>query len=253
MRATFAMSFAGMLVTMSCGEPQRVPPPYQPGYANYLLSADQHDQDASDQAAAAAIADAGRGSNGGMVCPDPVLNDQLTGGFGAPLTTFQPCFDVAEEAAQEHSAIAAQHADAARRDRAIAGRLVRAEVAACGGIAAGERSHTVFAHRKAIANVVPDYYAGQLHGVWVVFRPIEGLSPEWLRRDVACQRARWAVLGGKTDNLPDDPTLLPGSDVRVFQRGDHVELLVTTATTADAELALTRARDAQKHEQTATR
>ena len=75
--------------------------------------------------------------------------------------------------------------------------------------------------------------------------------PRLLRR--VGQRARWAVLGGKTESLPDDPTLIPGSQVRVFQRGDHVEVLVTTATTADAELALARARDAAQHAQTATR
>jgi hypothetical protein len=247
------MSFAGVLVAASCAEPQRIPPPYQPGYAEYMLGADEHDQQATEQAQVANVADAARGAGGGLVCPDSVLNDQLTGGFGAPLTTFQPCFDVAEEAAEEHRAIAAEEAAAARHDRALAGQLVHAEVAACGGIATGERSHTVFAHRKAIADVIPDYSAGQLHGVWVVFRPIEGLSADWMRRDIACQRARWAVLGGKTENLPDDPTLIPDSQVHVFQRGDHVELLVTTATTADAELAFARAKDAAQHAQTATR
>jgi hypothetical protein len=240
------------IVAGSCASQSQLPQPYQPGYAEYVLSAKSHDQDAHEDARIADAADAARSSEDTYVCPDLVLNDQLTGGFGVPLTTFQPCFDVAEEAAEQHRALAAEEAAAARRDRMFASRLARAEGDACDGIPEAERTHSVFAHRKEIARVIPHYDAGQLHGVWVVFKPVAGMTAEWVQRDIACQQARSAAYGGRVPGELSDPTLVPEARIQVVQRGDHVDVLVSTATTVDAEVALARA-NSMLHAQTAAR
>jgi len=41
--------------------------------------------------------------------------------------------------------------------------------------------------------VIPHREAGQLRGVRIVFNPIGGMTADWLRRDIECQRARWAA------------------------------------------------------------
>jgi hypothetical protein len=169
-----------------------------------------------------------------------VLNDQLTTG-GIRVTNWQPCFDLAEEAAVEHREAAAHERELARRDRRTATALVRAEVVACSGIPEAERSHSVFAHRSAISRVIPHREAGQIRGAWIELKHVPGMTADWIRNDIKCQRARWAVLGPTRQYTPDDPTLVPGAEVSVFDRGDHVDVLVTTETTVDGELALARA------------
>lgn len=241
-RVALAVTFAASAGAVACQPAPQLPSPYPPGYAEYMLSAQEHDQRAMHNAELAPGPDALRGDSSAMACSDLVLNDQLTGGFGPPLATFQPCVDVTQEAARKHHALAAREAEAARRDRAMAARLARVEAVACYGIPSQERSRSVFAQRAAIADVVPHYEAGDLHGVWVVFKPELGRDADRVRRDIDCTRARSEVLGGRVAAQPIDPTLVPGADVRVMQRKDHVEVLVTTASRPDAALALARAR-----------
>lgn len=157
------------------------------------------------------------------------------------MTTWQPCFDLSEEAAVEHREAAARERELAKRDRRTAAALVRAEVDACTGIPEAERAHSVFAHKSAIARIIPHREAGQVRGVWVELKPVHGLTADWVRRDIACQRARWAALGPSRVS-PDDPTLIPGAEVQVFDRGDHVDVLISTDNEEDGQLAVSRLR-----------
>lgn len=204
-----------------------------------MEDAQEHDRRAARHEQAASRADLARGPTS-YDCGDPVLNDQVTTG-GLRVTTWQPCFDLAEEAAVEHREAAARERELAKRDRGTAAALVRAEVDACAGIPEAEREHSVFAHKTAIANVIPHREAGQVRGVWVEFKRLQGLTADWIRRDIDCQRARWAALG-PTHVSPDDPSLIPGAQVQVFDRGDHVDVLITTDNAQDGELAVSRLR-----------
>jgi hypothetical protein len=224
------------------------------GWAERMADADQHEQRASEHDQLAVSADARRGPTS-FNCGDPVLNDQVTTG-GLRVTTWQPCFDLAEEAAVGHRDAAQRERELARRDRRTAHALVSAELSACAGIPDSERAHSVFAHKTAISKVIPHREAGQLHGVWVEFKRVPGLSADWIRRDIDCQRARWAALGPHPTDSPEDPTLVPGAQVQVFDRGDHVDVLVTTDTTEAGEVALARAEgrlSPVSHQQTAVK
>ena len=216
-----------------------------------MLAAQDHDRRASEHEQQAANADASRGP-AKYTCGDTVLNDQLTTG-GIRVTTWQPCFDLAEEAAVEHRDAAAHERELARRDRRTATALISAELKACDGIPTAEREHSLFAHRKLIVSITPHRESDQVRGVWIHLKRVPGLDAMWVRRDIMCQRARYAVLG-PTAAFNDDPTLIPGSTVHVYGHDDRIDVLVTTDTTPDGELALARAQgDLQSTTQTAVK
>ncbi len=236
----------------ACSGSTQLAHPDERGWTEHMLEAQAHDKRAAEAEQQAADAEAQRGP-ASFSCGDPVLNDQLTTG-GTKVTTWQPCFDVAEERAMDLRYAAEHERQAARQHRRAAAALVRGELAACRGIPERERDHSVFAHRSAIADVIPHREAGQVLGVWIVFKPVVGFTADWLRRDIACQRARWAVLGSPSNMAAADPTLVPGSTAQVFDRKNHLEVLVTTDSTDAGEMALARARlDEPQRTQTAVR
>jgi hypothetical protein len=232
------------------GSAQRPPAgPDDRSWSDRMASAREHDQLAAAHEQAAGEAEAQRGP-GTLACPDLNLNDQLrTGGIGR-VTDWQPCWDVTEEADMRHRYAADAERKAAQRDRQGAAQLAQAEMAACRGIPEQERQHSVFAHRQEISEVIPHREAGQVRGAWIVFKPVPGVTAHWVRRDIDCQRARWA-LHGKPSNVAD-PTLVPGAQIQVVDRHGHVEVLVQTDTIDAGELALARARG-HAAEQTAVR
>lgn len=230
----------------------KVAQPDDRGWSEHMLDAEHHDQSADEHEVAAHDAELSR-STDWENCGDPMLNDVMTSWGSVPRTTFQPCFDLKEEAAIDHRYAAQSERQAARHDRQTATALVHAELAACGGIPARERDHSAFAHRAEIAEVIPHREAGQVLGVRIVFKPVVGMNATWLRRDISCQQARWAVLGKPENMATDDPTLVPGAQTQVFDRGDHLEVLVTTDNTDSGEMAVARARLAAPQTQTAVR
>src|SRR5262245_28399097 len=72
-----------------------------------MQSADLHDRNAHEHDRAAAAAE--RSLSAAYQCGDPALGDQVTSG-GQPLTTWQPCFHIADE-------VAARHREAAMYER----------------------------------------------------------------------------------------------------------------------------------------
>ena len=222
-----------------CAGPQLAHPPDTRSWTERMLDAQEHERRAAAHEQAATEAEE-RSGPAAYNCGDVDLNDQLTTG-GRRITTWQPCFDIAEEAAMHHRDLAARERAAARYDYATAQQLVRAEGQACAPIPVNERDHSVFAHRKEIAEIIPHREAAELRGVWIVFKPTPGLTASWVRQDIACQRAQWAVRGYKPDGNAMDPTLVRGADVRVVDRAGHIEVLVTTPDTLSAEIALARA------------
>jgi hypothetical protein len=184
----------------------------------------QHRESAPEKAPVAAA----------YTCGDTVLEDQVTSG-GQRLVYWQPCWDWEAETGdrREYTAVATEQS----RDP----KLAQAEETACANLGPRERERSPFTHKKQIAEVIPHRVAGQLSGVRVVFKPVAGLNAEWMRKDIACHRARWETLGRHTIGS-SDPTLVDGSSVSVIERNGHVEVLVETETPEQAEIALARAK-----------
>jgi hypothetical protein len=222
----------------ACVEPQRIDD--NAGWLEHQASAREHQlaAEAYEHRAEAAGELAANGYN--FVCQDDVLNDQLRSG-GLPVTTWVPCWNAGEEAAAHASYLAERERRLARREARAAVALDDAARRACAPIAPREREHSPFAHRAEIASVVPIREHGALRGVLVAFAPVRGLDAAWLSADIACHRALWRLHGSDPKQDPDDPTLVRGARVDVFDRGGRVEVEIR-GDDAAALVALARAR-----------
>jgi hypothetical protein len=170
------------------------------------------------------------------------MSDQLTSG-GERLVPVVPCWDPAEEIAERHRVAARREVQLARDERRAATKLVEAEIAACRGISPEEVEHSPFAHKKAIADVVPHSEGGVIRGVRIVWKPVLGLSAAWMRQAIACHRARFERLGEPATYLSDDPTLVPGVTATVTDHGGRLEVLIESRDDVSAHVALARAKD----------
>jgi hypothetical protein len=175
-------------------------------------------------------------------CGDTVMSDQLTSG-GARIVQAVPCWDASEELAEHRRFLAERELRIAHAERRAATDLVEAELAACRGLSPQELEHSPFAHRREIADVIPHRVTGTLRGVRIVWKPVLGLTADWMRRAIACHRARFERLGEPPVYFPEDPTLVAPSTVTVAQRGDHLEVLIETPDGTAGQLALERALD----------
>lgn len=179
-------------------------------------------------------------------CGDTVMSDQLTTG-GQRVVWAVPCWDTGEEkiAHEEYMTQLASEraaADAARDQRADR-RLVDEEQAACAGIAQSEIEHTVFSHRREIADVIPHREGDSLRGVRIVWKQVPGLTADWMRKSIACHRAQYERMGESPLYFPKDPTLVAHASVTVEERAGHLEVVVDTTDSAASQLALDRAND----------
>jgi hypothetical protein len=123
--------------------------------------------------------------------------------------------------------------------------------AACAGVPADRRGVSPFARREQIEQVVPITDEGQLIGARTVFRKGIGITADGMRKQIACEKARYSAAGPIADK-PADPTLVEGAKVEVLDRGGRVEVSVTTPTPDQAQVVLARA-NGEKLTQTARR
>jgi hypothetical protein len=208
------------------GAPQRTLQPPR-GYAAHMAAADDHDAAADAQDHAAAEARAGQ-ATAQPRCGAPVVSviaDQTTSG-GERIGSWVPCWTVEREAADRHHAEAVKLRQEAHVDRAIARNLVAVEREFCAVLTPDELTHTPFWHREDIDAVTPYVEDDRVRGVRVRFKPVVGLTPQWLRAAILCHQARAATLGHPPTYLDYDPTLVVGVHVVVNPRGDATEVLV---------------------------
>ena len=188
------------------------------------------------------------GTNPGdsYTCGDTVMNDQATTG-GQRLAWAVPCWDTGEEkiAHEEYmTQLAAERASAdAEREQRADDRQVKEEQAACAGLAQSEIEHSVFSHRREIADVVPHREGDRVRGVRIVWKPVPGLTADWMRQSIACHRAQFERLGEPSIYFPNDPTLVAHAQVSVDEHDGHLEVLVETSDEPSGQIALDRANE----------
>ena len=232
---------AFLIAAMGCGSSPPSLAPHPQGYAGRMEAADEHSERAEQHRQAARPPDSARIEN--YQCGDPDdRSDQLTSG-GQRLMPMVPCWDPVEEHAQRERAAARREDYLAHKERRSAAALVETKLDACRGLSPAELGHSPFAHRSAIAAVVPHEVAGVVRGVRIVFKPVPRLSQGWLEQAIACHRAEFERLGEAPTYLSDDPTLVRGATATVSSRGGHLEVVVETRDDVAANVALGRARD----------
>jgi hypothetical protein len=81
-----------------------------------------------------------------------------------------------------------------------------------------------------------------LAGARIHVRPLPGVSPEGLMRDLECHEARVVLEGGRPRE--DDPYVLPGQwvDLEVSSERDGFVVLARVTSIADARVVLDRAK-----------
>jgi len=219
-------------------------------YAEKMTAADEHSQNAAAHRRAVTV-DQDPTSPSGYQCGDVALSDQSTSG-GVRLVQAVPCWNVDEEIAAHHRFEADREQVLADNERRAATQMVVDEVAACQGLSARELEHSPFAHRREIDQVIPRREAGVLRGVRIVWKPVLGLSADWMRQAIACHRARFERLGEPATYMADDPTLVARATVTVEEHRGHIEVLVESSDDISSRVALERAHDLV-HPRTASR
>lgn len=219
----------------ACSTSPLVVEPEVHGYQQKLADANANDHAATAEQRAVHAAPIG------YACGDTVLNDQLTTG-GLRVTNYMPCWDYEDEAEHAHALTAVQQRTEATAEREAAKGLVETEIAACAHIPEAEREHSPFAHRRSIQEVTPYFENGVLRGARVVFKPVYGLTADWMKQDIRCHQAHVAALGQVPDPMQQDPTLVKGADVTVMQIGGRVVVVVKAEAADQAALALAKAQ-----------
>jgi hypothetical protein len=236
------MLIPAAVATAACGgHPE--PLARHPGsYAALMAAAERHSERAAQYRQATALPDTASVNPQTYQCGDTVMSDQLTSG-GQRVVQSIPCWDAAEEFAEHRRFLAEREARLARAERRTAAHMVETELAACRGLSPRELEHSPFAHHREIAEVIPHRVTGTLRGVRIVWKPVPGLTADWMRRAIDCHRARFERLGEPPIYFPEDPTLVAHSTVTVEARGGHLEVEIETVDDMTAHVALGRALD----------
>lgn len=230
------------VATAACGSSEPVAR-HPKGYAAHMEDAEQHsDQAEQYRQAGATLPDTQRATPEGYSCGDTVMSDQLMSG-GERIVQAVPCWDASEELAEHRRFLAEREQNLAQVERRAATGMVETELAACKGLSPAELEHSPFAHRREIAAVIPNHVTGTLRGVRVVWKPVPGLTADWMRRAIECHRARFERLGEPAIYLPEDPTLVARATATVEQHNGHLEVLIEAADDVSGQVALERALD----------
>lgn len=137
---------------------------------------------------------------------------QMNGGMcrGQPRTAHNDiCWTSVVNPTEKYLAHAKEHHRLAAEHRAAARTLRDAEARSCVGLNDADRDESLFDHREDILRVEPLHggvsrylNAPWTEGVVVTFRPVPGLTAEWLQHVVDCHLARNAALGHEVPQLP---------------------------------------------------
>jgi hypothetical protein len=200
---------------------------------------------------------------GPLVCPDTDMLRQLNGNNFEIMNTWMPCYplyDNAQEAQRKETAAdqrAEQHKEAlARRGETSEANAemiaVTTTTGVCAGIPIRRQEQSPFSDQYALQTVEPMRDDGQLVGVRVVFKEGQDLDASAMQREIDCYRTRWDTIGNTASWVPNDPTVVEGTDVKVIERAGRVEVIVTAPTPDVAETALMRAQGRMNEQQSAT-
>ncbi len=135
-------------------------------------------------------------------------------------------------------------ADAAR-DRSLSKELRAAEAKSCVGVSEADRDQGPFIHVEDISSVTPLYgeppESPALRGAVVTFKPVWGLTVDFLQRVVDCHLARSNALGYQLADVPNCPMATPGTRASVTKTSEGFAVSLWSDDPASAQEILRRA------------
>ncbi|MFT5355002.1 MAG: hypothetical protein ACI9KE_002215, partial [Polyangiales bacterium] len=152
------------------------------------------------------------------------------------------CWTSSVNPTAEHLREAEEHRRHAADHRAASASLREAEAQACVGITSDDRDMSPFNHVEDIVEVEPlpeattsneaasEQTAGavtaQTTGAVITFRPIPGMTAEWLQAVVDCHIARNSSLGHIVPEEPNCPLVPHGVRAQVSATGDGLAVAI---------------------------
>jgi hypothetical protein len=144
----------------------------------------------------------------------------------------------------------------AAEHQAAAQALRDAEARACSGVPDYDRNVSPFLHSEDIEQVaplnvpvarggegqIPSQHDAVFKGAVISFRPVRGLTQEWLQRVIDCHLARNAVLGHDLAEMPNCPLVPKGVTAQAKSAGDHFVVEVSSDDPATAQEVWRRAQ-----------
>ena len=230
------------LAPSACGPRSQVP--VDPGHDRPLSAQEHNDEIQRHEREARAHDGSHPESHGGapVECIDVPLAPPPSSG-GEPLPIMRPCFATHANPAYEREDAATVHRQAAAEHRSQLANMLRAERDACAGLGRDEISHSPFYHREDIAAVEPVLDSGVVRGARVTFKPVKGLTVEWLEKSTRCHLARAAVMGFSTTFMPYCPLMLEGVTAKVEESPAGLVVEVRAKRDDMAAAVLGRAQD----------
>jgi hypothetical protein len=212
-------------------------------YAEHLAAAEAHDTMARELQRRAEEG-LPRAIDNPYICDEVTRLDELTNPSGFFLGTLvdKPCWNIFQQAWIRDRITAHRERTLAQRERTAAARMAHHVSNACGPLSANQRQQSPFEPRDRIAQIIPVGEGSAFRGVRVVFRPIPGLYATQVATQIACRHAEWVSSGQDPTFAPNDPTLMPGQSVQVYDHIDHVEVLIVGRNPVDTEIAYNRLR-----------
>jgi hypothetical protein len=222
------------LALAACAAPaQTARPPLSA--SEHLAEADRHEADARAlQANAAAIERAGTPTR--VTCGDTALDTLSTSGTER-LPLSPPCWAGEVATVRRDRAHAAELLADARRHRIQAREMVRTQVKWCSGLPLAELEHSPFDHREDLAAVQAELEGDRLRGARIRFKPVAGLTAEWMRQTLACHQAMARSMGFEPTHLSSCPSVVLGAHAEVSETPRGVEVVIR-AVDADAALVI---------------
>lgn len=234
-----AVASLGLSLGMACGGPETPPPEKPRTVASLLEEARRSDKEAAAHEVMARDPETPRVLD---TCVSPIDDVSTTG--GERLVGRRPCWTGRVNPSEQHRREAERLREEAARHRAEASVLVRAEQQACSGLDQDEIDQSPFFQREDILAVEPFTVNGELRGARVWFRKVPGLTVEWMRKDIACQQARAAVMGDTEEFQSHCPLVLGGVTATVEDTTRGILVILRSERDDIASAVLARARNA---------
>lgn len=167
------------------------------------------------------------------------------GGRGGAEITADVCWTSISNQTSVHLRAAEEHRRHAASHRAASASLRDVESRACVGIATDDRDISPFEHVEDIASVEPlieNVGARKIPaGAIVNFRPVPGMTTEWLQHVMDCHLARNASLGHVTSEMPNCPLVPRGAQASVRSTGSGFAVAIRSDDPTSAREILARA------------
>lgn len=238
-----AIVASASLLALTCGTAT-------PGAKPHEMSAAAHQREAEQHAGLAE-------QHGGEYRPDAGverLRCTAPGGrpgpYGSAIIAEPICWTSVDNPTTAHLDEADKHRRHAADHRAASAALREAEARSCIGVSEADRDMSPFEHREDVVSVQPLVLseadarartpAERQLGALVKFRPVPGLTVEWLQRVVNCHLARNAALGHVVPEMPNCPLVPRGVEAQVSAAGDGLAVAIRADHPAVAREVLAR-------------